>query len=119
MSAILCEVYIVLPVDGGQFGNVALGMKKASASLFCPVGTKGVSAVSVHGQGLRMRGWGCLSTAGERQRCMMFGRRDTSRLFGSRGREVSFKVVIRKPLIRVCGKQALATVLPLKKVHIP
>ena len=72
------------------------------------MGTKGVSAVSVHGQGLRMRGWGCLSTAGERQRGMMSRRRDTSRHFGSMGRKVSFKAVIPRPLIRVCGKQVLA-----------
>jgi hypothetical protein len=29
VSAILYAVYIVLPADGGRFGNVALGMKKA------------------------------------------------------------------------------------------
>lgn len=118
MSAVLYEVCVVLPVDGGQFGNVALGMKKAGASLFCPVGTKGVSAVSFHGQGLRMRGWGCLSTAGERQLGVMFRRRDT-RHFGSRGRKVSFKAVIPKPLIRVCGKQVLAYCPSFKKLHIP
>lgn len=119
MSAIPHEVYIVLPVDGGQFGNVALGMKKASASLFCPVGTKGVSAVSVHDQGLRMRGWSCISTAGECQRGMMFRRWDTSRHFGCRGRKVSFKAAIPKPLIGVCGKQVLAYCPSFKKVHIP
>ena len=71
------------------------------------MGTKGVSAVSFHGQGLRMRGWGCLSTAGERQRGVMFRRRATPHC-GSKGRKVSFKTGIPKPLIRVCGKRVLA-----------
>jgi hypothetical protein len=35
------------------------------------------------------------------------------------GREVSFKAAISKPLIGVCGKQALAYCPSFKKLHIP
>jgi len=91
----------------GSLAMLPLEWKKLEPHCFVQWAPTGVSAVSCHGQGLRMRGWGCLSTAGERQRGVMFRRRDF-RHFGSRERKVSFKAVIPKPLIRVCGKQVLA-----------
>ena len=109
-----CEVYTVLSVDRGQFGNVALWKKKGWVWLFCPVDTKGCfCSLDVNCQGLRMRGRNCMSTASERLRCV-----EKLLDISDEGEGKFLSKLIPKPLISVCRKQFLACCPSLKNVCI-